>query len=130
MCVYKPRLLLILKAFGCGFYLRAPSIRERLLFLNSIYISRLPIKRPFQNGAYYFFSLNNKEIIRKKLKFSIYNKFDPIEMRRRDVNVPLFDRNATLHFNCGFYLRAACISNIFLVGAASILERLLLESGF
>ena len=26
--VYKPRLLLILKAFGCGFYLRAASIRD------------------------------------------------------------------------------------------------------
>ena len=45
--------------FESGFYSR---------FFHFIYISKLPMKIPFQNGAYCFCSLNNKKVMKKKKK--------------------------------------------------------------
>ena len=49
--------------FESGFYSR---------FFNFIYISKLPMKRPFQNGAYCFCSLNNKKVMKENKKKVIF----------------------------------------------------------
>ena len=60
--VYKPWLLLISKAFVYGFYSRAPSIWERLVFFNFIYISSLPIKILSKMGLNFFITLIDQKI--------------------------------------------------------------------